>query len=100
MQAEGLGEPGKGWGSSSMGYPGASGACLAGTTLAGSCWGTKLPGPGLQKATFTDYSPEASVLGLMGNTLSMASLRGLAAEKAIPLATAVLFPENTILRGT
>lgn len=41
----------------------------------------ELPRPGLRKAASTDYSPKACVLGLTRNTLSMASLHGLAAEK-------------------
>lgn len=74
--------------------------CLGEAALAGSFWWVELPGPGVRKATSTHYFPTACVLGLMGNILSMASLQGPAVEKDVPLATAVVSLENTILGGT
>lgn len=78
---------------------GPPGPALEEATLVGSFWWVELPGPGVRKATSTHYSPKAYVLGLMGNILSMASLQGPAVEKDVPLATAVVSPENTILGG-
>ena len=100
MQAEGTRGAGQGLGAAAWVSRGPPGPASEEAASAGSFWGMELPRPGLRKAASTDYSPKACVLGLMSNTLSMASLHGLAAEKDIALATAVLSPENTTLGGT